>query len=76
MEEKHSRPIRAEAFSVALIEAGIISAGDKVRRIVIDAQAGCAVTMHVERFADERLLSVAMTLDGVEVKTGTPVPDA
>ena len=47
-----------------------------IRRLVIDAQEGCLVMMYVEKHADERLLSVAMTLDGIEVKTGAATADA
>lgn len=62
--------ITAEAFGRALAEAGIIHDPHRVARIVIDAQAGHVVIMHVQYFGDERLLQVAMTLDGIKVTTG------
>lgn len=52
----------------ALVQAGVIRAGENIRRIVIDAQAGHVVVIHVERFGDTRLLDVVRTLDGVEVR--------
>ena len=63
--------ISADAFLRALADAGVISEGDEIRRVVIDAQVRHAVHVYVERFGDERLLSVAVTLGGVEVK-GVP----
>ena len=62
--------VTAYQFAKALCDAGIIdfSVGT-VRRIVIDAQEGSPVMMYIERFADERWLDVALTLDGVEVRT-------
>lgn len=72
------RPLSANRFWQALVDAGVLSPGTDatIRRLVIDAQEGCMVMMYVEKFTDERLLSVAMTLDGIEVKTGTPSADA
>jgi hypothetical protein len=64
-------PIPATAFLQALEDAGVIHPGDRVGRVVIDAQAGHLVRVYVERAGDERLLSVALGLDGVEV-TGSP----
>lgn len=52
----------------ALVEAGVIRAGEKVRRIVIDAQFGHAVVLHVERVGDERMLQVVRKLEGIEVR--------
>jgi hypothetical protein len=70
MSQEHRR-IRADLFADALVSAGVIAMGDKIRRVVIDANAGSAVVMYIERFADERLLNVVTTLDGIEVQTGT-----
>ena len=64
-----SRVIKAEKFGQALAEAGIVKDLDYVRRIVIDAEAGNAVKIYVERFGDERLLNVALTLEGIEVSS-------
>lgn len=62
--------ITADQFHRALIAAGVLRDGESIRRIVIDAEAGHAVVMHVQRFGDERLLDVVLTLDGVLVKDG------
>jgi hypothetical protein len=60
--------LRPHAFAKALADAGIVHDVATIRRIVIDAAAGQDVVMlYVERFGDERLLDVALTLDGVEV---------
>ena len=55
-----------ELFS-ALKEAGIIHENDYVRRVVIDVCVGRAVTVHVERYGDDRLLRVIRGMAGVEV---------
>jgi hypothetical protein len=60
--------ITARGLHQALIDAGIIRRGEHVRRIVIDAEVDKAVTMHVERWADERLLDVVPILDGVQIR--------
>lgn len=71
---KQPRLILAKDFFAALVRAGIFheDQGNTTYRVVIDAKAGHAVKIYVERAADERLLSVVMGLDGVEVKTGMP----
>ncbi len=67
------RVIRAEKFCQALAEAGVISEDlTYVRRVVIDAQAGHRVVIYLERAGDERLLDVAMTLEGVKVSREGP----
>ena len=65
------RAIHANAFHKALVAAGVIREDESIRRIVIDAQAGAPVVMYVERYGDERLLDVALTLDGIEIR-GVP----
>jgi hypothetical protein len=70
------RIITTETFWRALVDADVFREDEKIRRIVIDAQAGDAVVMYVERLGDERLLDVALTLDGIEIRGGTPAPDA
>jgi hypothetical protein len=68
-EPAESRPVlTAKTFHDALLAAGVVTAGERVRRVVIDAQAGCAVVLHVERYGDTRMLDVARTLDGIEVR--------
>lgn len=68
-----SRPmvITAVRFAQALAAAGVIDDDGAVRRVVIDAEAGCVVRVYVERYGDERLLKIAHTLDGVEI-SGAP----
>jgi hypothetical protein len=67
------RHIMSDALWPALVKAGLFREDESVRRIVIDAQAGCAVVMYVEHWGDERLLDVATTLEGIEVR-GVPAP--
>lgn len=62
------RIITANAFHEALVAAGVIRGGEHYRRIVIDAHEGRPVAIYAERFADERLLDVALTLDGIEIR--------
>lgn len=61
------RRIMSNQFWRALVDAGVLQEDDNVTRIVIDAQAGSVVVLYVERWADERLLQVAPTLDGIEI---------
>jgi hypothetical protein len=62
------RAVTGRAVLEALLEAGIIHADDRVRRVVIDLQISGAAIMYVERFGDERLLSLVQTLDGIEIR--------
>lgn len=64
--------LSSDAFWEALIEAGVVQRGDATRRIVIDAQVRENVVIYVERFGDERLLSVIPTLTGIEIKREDP----
>lgn len=59
--------ITSDRFHAALVEAGVVRSGEYIRRIVIDAQAGHVVVVHVERIGDTRLLDVVPTLDGIQV---------
>jgi len=70
--ESPTRRITANQFHQALVAAGVVRDGEAIRRLVIDAQAGCAVMIYVERFGDARLLEIIPTLDGIEVQTGSP----
>lgn len=64
------RYITAEQFWQALVDAEILTLEQHVgiRRIVIDAEEGKPVMMYLEQFADERLLNVAISLNGIEVQ--------
>ena len=66
------RLLTPNAFHAALVAAGVIRDGEHYRRIVIDAEEGRAVMIYAERFADERLIDVALSLEGIEVHTGQP----
>jgi hypothetical protein len=67
--DERPKLIHGYAFGNALISAGVIRADDRVRRIVVDAQVDSVVTIHVERYGDDRLLKVVPTLEGVEITT-------
>lgn len=75
MSETEDRPKRihwrSQDLFDALKEAGIIHDGDYVRRVVIDVCVGRAVTVHVERYGDDRLLRVIKGMSGVEVHCDT-----
>lgn len=58
------------AFCRTMIDAGLIRAQSKPRRIVIDAHRGKVVLVYVEYEGDDRLLDVLFTLEGVRVQTG------
>lgn len=70
-DELPRRILSREMFGV-LTDAGIIRPGDYVRRVIIDIEVGQAVIVHVERYGDERFLSLIRTLDGIEVHCGKP----
>lgn len=63
-----TRRIVFRQFHEALVRAGVIRADEFIHRIVIDAKAGHAVVIHVERVGDDRLLDVVQTLDGIEIR--------
>ncbi len=69
------RVITSNQFHDALVAAGVIRDGEHYRRIIIDAREGHAVVIHAERHGDERLLGVARTLDGIEVRYGEPASE-
>jgi hypothetical protein len=60
--------IHGRAFIDALLESGVITKEESVRRVVIDASADNAVIMYVERYGDSRLLEVVPALTGVEIR--------
>jgi len=68
------KAITSERFHEALVAAGVVRAGERIRRVVIDAKAGEAVILHVERFGDERLLDVVRGLEGIEIRESRAVP--
>ncbi len=58
------RLIAGKKFLQALADAGIIRTEDHIRRVIIDAAVDTAVSIYVERYGDERLLSVAIGKHG------------
>jgi hypothetical protein len=67
-EPERPRRIHTNRFHQALVAAGVIRADEYYRRIVIDAEQGQVVKIYAERFADDRLLDVVMTLDGIQIR--------
>jgi hypothetical protein len=65
-------PVTADALFEAMRDAGILRTEDKIRRIIIDIAAGKIVVMHIERYADRRLLEVVSLLGGAEIRTAEP----
>lgn len=65
-------PILSEEFMQALANAGLIENAHRIRRIVIDAQAGYVLMVYVEYHADERWLDAGLFMEGVQVHTGPP----
>ena len=63
--------VTGRAVILALIAAGVLPDDQRTRRVVIDLQPDQAALIYVEYFGDERLLQVAQTLDGVEIR-GVP----
>lgn len=53
-----SQPISGADFISKLKDAGIIRAGEKVRRVIIDADDQGLTILYLERIGDERLLEV------------------
>lgn len=64
------RYLDSKRMFAALRDAGLVSEHDRAQRVVIDIQVGSMVVMHVQSVADDRLLSVVSTLDGIEISRG------
>ena len=60
-------------FLDMLAAAGVISYGDKIRRVVIDASMEGHVVMFVERIGDAKMLRVQQTLQGASIRM-VPIP--
>jgi hypothetical protein len=60
--------IHGKRFIEALLESGVVTKDERVRRVVIDASADNAVVMYVERYGDSRLIEVVLALTGVEIR--------
>ncbi len=75
---RRPQPISFPAFCRTLIQAGILTAADKPRRVVVDARRDHVVIVHIEYLGDERLLEVVAGLDGALIResgeTSSPGP--
>ena len=63
------RVVLSEDLFDALAAAGVVDRSEPIARIVIDAQAGHLLRLHLERFGDERILQVVPSLAGVQIST-------
>ncbi len=68
-----TKVIHPRLFYQALIDAGIITEGDPVRRVVIDVQPDNA-TVYIEKYTDDRWLTVIPLIAGMQVVTRKDVP--
>jgi hypothetical protein len=66
--KRSPRKITSDRFFNALVAAGVFRDDESVRRVVIDAQAGNALVIYVERFGDTRLIEIAPVLTGLEIR--------
>lgn len=79
--EHPAKILTTNVFYEALVVAGVVRRGERIRRVVIDAQASSdetgfgVVEVFVERYGDERLLNVIPSLTGVPVAEGTPAAE-
>ena len=62
------RIIQGKRFIDALLAAGVVTPGERVTRVVIDARVDHITTVYVERYGDERLLDVVSGLPAAEVR--------
>lgn len=67
-DQRPERIVLSEAFFDALRASDVFRDGERVRRVVIDARAGEAVLIYVERFGDRRIVDVAPALAGIQVR--------
>jgi hypothetical protein len=63
------QPIMTDTLWRALVDAGVFQEDERIRRFVIDGKAREPLIIYVERYGDTRLLDVALTLDGVEIRS-------
>ena len=68
LERHRSRMILGKTFIKALLDAGVVAVEDRVRRVVIDVAVDEAIVIYVERYGDDRLLDIATSLKGVEIR--------
>ena len=80
MDDNQKKPHRLHGRSQevweALLASGIVREGDFVRRVVIDIDVRSAVTVYIERYADNRMLDVVLPVLGGRVDIrGVPKPE-
>lgn len=63
-----TRAVMGSEFHRLLERAGIFRPEDRVRRVVIDAAIDEPLILYVERFGDARMLEIASSLDGIEMR--------
>lgn len=61
------RVVRGADVLQAMMDAGLFTADDLVRRVIIDLPVTGAAVMYVERYGDDRLLDLVTTMDGIEM---------
>lgn len=66
------RPITGRKFAQHLADIGVIQNLDNTARIVIDIRHDGGIVIHQEMLGDDRLLDVAMTLEGVKITHPDP----
>lgn len=59
--------ITADKIMQAWADAGIVDDIDTIQRFVVDLQCGHIPIIYIQRIGDDRLLSVAVTLEGIEI---------
>jgi hypothetical protein len=64
--------ITGKTLIAALVNAGVVREGERIGRVVIDAQVDHAVVLYIERFVEHSILDVALTLDGVRIREVGP----
>ena len=64
-----AKVVTGNEFLLLVEKAGVLVFGDKVRRVVIDADVSEPLVMYVERYGDERILQVATSLEGTRIET-------
>jgi len=52
----------------ALIETGIVSREDRVRRVVLDVEVGNVPVLYIEQYGDDRVLQVVAGLRKTEIR--------
>ena len=73
-ESPRPKGIHGQALGRKLIDAGLISADERVIRVIIDVPCDGPVVMHVQRWGDERLLEIVYDLDGAEIRRQDDAP--